>query len=105
MPNQVFSNLNEIVLGWELARLTVYEGGIEGDQEADRGEKHLNRSNEVLFRQLLQRNIPLFMLNNAHSQPAAEIRNVVEVHTFACRAQFPVSCLNLCALYTSSAGP
>ena len=44
------------------ARLTVNEGGVERDEEADWGEKHLNGPNEVLLRQFFQRNIPLLVL-------------------------------------------
>ena len=38
------------MLARNLARLTIDKGGVEGDEEADGGEKHLDRPDEVFVR-------------------------------------------------------
>ena len=51
----------------EFAKLTIDEGGVEGNEEADRGAKHLNGPYKVFFRQFLQRNIPFLVLERWHN--------------------------------------
>ena len=50
------------VLARTLGRLAIHKGGVERDEEADWGEKHLDGPDKVFFRQFLQRNIPFLVL-------------------------------------------